>query len=323
MEILETIALSKIYGSGAQSVAALDEVNIEVEEGTFVAIVGTSGSGKSTLHQERELFPPFEDSLLSKLQEQVLKLSRMIQRRQERYKAESEEVKSLISDIAHQLKTPLANLNMYVRLLSNHGLPEDTRREIHAALASQSEKLTWMLDSLIRMSRLESGIMAIHGIKQSIAATALSAIKGVYSAAEAKGVELVFRGGSEIVISQDTKWTAEAMVNVLDNAIKYSEAGGQVVLSIMKYELFVRVDIEDEGIGIEEDEQHLIFQRFYRGEAVRETEGVGLGLYLARKIVARHGGYMKVTSEPGKGSRFSIFLPIEPVSIDNVVSGSE
>ncbi|RJX37779.1 ATP-binding protein [Paenibacillus pinisoli] len=105
--------------------------------------------------------------------------------------------------------------------------------------------------------------------------------------------------------------------------MKLRVAGGQVILSMLKYDLFVRIDIEDEGIGIDEDEQHLIFQRFYRGEAVRGAEGRGIGLYLARKIVARQGGYMKVTSARGKGSCFSIFLPIEPASGANFASGAE
>ncbi|RJE90136.1 sensor histidine kinase [Paenibacillus sp. 1011MAR3C5] len=262
-------------------------------------------------HQERGLFPEFEDSLLSKLQDQIIKLSRMIRRREQRCKEESEEVKSLISDIAHQLKTPLANLNMYVGLLADHGMSDEKRREVNTTLADQTEKLTWLLDSLIRMSRLESGIIAIHGVEHSLAGTALSAIKQVYSAAEVKGIELVYRGGADITFSHDPKWTAEAIVNVLDNAIKYSEPGGQVSLSMVKYELFVRMDIEDEGIGIAEEEHNRIFQRFYRGREVKQTEGVGLGLYLARNIITKQGGYMRVESEPGKGSRFSIFLPVE------------
>ena len=104
------------------------------------------------------------------------------------------------------------------------------------------------------------------------------------------------------------KWTLEALGNLVDNALKYTETG-TVRVSVMEYQLFVRIDVEDTGIGIREEDMAGIFARFYRGEAVRESEGVGLGLYLARQIVTQEGGYLKAEAVPGGGSRFSMFLP--------------
>ena len=106
----------------------------------------------------------------------------------------------------------------------------------------------------------------------------------------------------------DGKWTAEALGNLLDNAIKYTREGG-ITVKTTPYELFLRLDITDTGMGIPEEEQAKIFTRFYRSEAVKEQEGVGIGLYLTREIVSRQGGYLKVSSETGKGSTFSVFLP--------------
>lgn len=260
--------------------------------------------------RDRELFSIAEDTILSKLQEQVMKLSGIVRMQKQRYKEESEEVKSLISDIAHQLKTPLANLNMYNGLLLDEGLSEDKRKEFTRILVNQTEKLTWLMDSLIKMSRLESGIIKIHAEKQMISNTILAAIKQVYPLAESKGVEIRFEGGQGIELLHDVKWTGEALVNVLDNAVKYTDRNGVISISINKFELFARIDIEDNGIGIPDYELSDIFKRFYRGADTKNIHGVGIGLYLARKIIMEQGGYMKVSSERGEGSIFSIFIPV-------------
>ena len=106
----------------------------------------------------------------------------------------------------------------------------------------------------------------------------------------------------------DFKWTAEALANIVDNAIKYTERG-TIRISAVSYEMFARIDISDTGSGIPETKQAKIFARFYRSKSVREQEGVGIGLYLSRQIISGEGGYIKVASVPGKGSAFSIFLP--------------
>ncbi|QNK56511.1 sensor histidine kinase KdpD [Paenibacillus sp. PAMC21692] len=260
--------------------------------------------------QDSELFPVSEDNLLSKLQEQVLKLSGILRMQKQRYKEESEEVKSLISDIAHQLKTPLANLTIYNGLLMDSGLTADKRQEFTRILLSQTEKLTWLMDNLIKMSRLESGIIKIQTEKHDIGQTVFAAIKQMYPHAEKKNVEIQFSGEQSIELQHDVKWTGEALVNVLDNAVKYTDEAGVIKVSIHKYEMFARIDIEDNGKGIPEHEVSQIFKRFYRGADAVDTHGVGIGLYLARKIITEQGGYIKVSSEWGKGSMFSIFIPV-------------
>ena len=106
----------------------------------------------------------------------------------------------------------------------------------------------------------------------------------------------------------DEKWTHEALANIVDNAIKYTEKGS-IKISVIPYEMFVRVDISDTGIGISEEEHAKIFKRFYRGSDVKQKEGVGIGLHLAREIISGEGGYIKLSSTPGEGSTFSVFLP--------------
>ena len=107
----------------------------------------------------------------------------------------------------------------------------------------------------------------------------------------------------------DRKWTQEALANIVDNAIKYTAKGGKVSITSKEYELFARIDVSDTGIGIAEVEQAQIFGRFYRSQDAADEKGAGIGLYLAREILTKEGGYIKVSSRPGEGSCFSIFLP--------------
>ena len=111
-----------------------------------------------------------------------------------------------------------------------------------------------------------------------------------------------------VVACFDMKWTTEAVCNLVDNAIKYTKQGS-VSISATAYEMFARIDICDTGIGIAEEEQPKIFSRFYRSENALDSEGVGIGLYLAREIVTSEGGYIKVSPWKEKGTTFSIFLP--------------
>ncbi|WP_418485389.1 sensor histidine kinase [Dysosmobacter sp.] len=109
--------------------------------------------------------------------------------------------------------------------------------------------------------------------------------------------------------SFDPRWTSEALGNVVNNAVKYTPAGGRVTVSAQMLETFCRVDVTDTGPGIPEEEQGGIFNRFYRGTLTHSAEGLGLGLYLAREILSLQGGYIKVSSKPGNGSTFSLYLP--------------
>ena len=219
---------------------------------------------------------------------------------------EKEKIKGLIADISHQTKTPISNLLLYSELLQEEELSESARKsadEIH----NQSEKLRFLIDSLVKLSRLENGIISLFPRKQPIQPILESIVTQFTPLAQKKGLFLKLEK-TDISASFDGKWTAEALGNIVDNAVKYTDHGG-VTISAVGYELFVRIDISDSGIGIPEEEQAKIFTRFYRLEKVSEQPGVGIGLYLSRKIISQEGGYIKVTSRPGKGSVFSVFLP--------------
>ena len=259
----------------------------------------------------KNTFSELDDTMLSKLQSQVIKLSDILKSHTLRHKKEKENLTELISDISHQLKTPIANLNMYNFLLLDNNIANDKRIEFTQNMQSQLDKLNWLMESLIKMSRLETGIINLIKDNNSIMQTALKAISMASLKAEQKNINITFDGDENIIINHDIKWTQEAIFNIIDNAIKYSPENSVIDVSLTKYELFCRIDIRDNGIGITESDINKIFTRFYRGENGKNIDGVGIGLFLSRKIISEQGGYIKVKSSIGKGSVFSVFLPLQ------------
>lgn len=259
--------------------------------------------------KEEEVFSETEDNLLSKLQTQVIKLSGILKSHNRTIEKEKNEIQTLISDISHQLKTPLASMKMFGELLAEPDLTEGERKEYCDILNQSLDKLTFLTESMIRISRLESGIIQLKPLKTDLNELLLEAIKQIYFKAVYKKVSIIFDPQEEVWINLDVNWTREAIINILDNGIKYSRPDGTLTIKVTEYDIYTRIDITDNGLGIEEKEQSKIFQRFYRGRGSEDKEGVGIGLYLARKVITQQNGYIKVSSDGRTGSTFSLFLP--------------
>ncbi|MDY3618748.1 sensor histidine kinase [Agathobaculum sp.] len=249
----------------------------------------------------------FDESRLSALESKLAHWLNAQVNAAGRMREEKTRMQALIADISHQTKTPVAGILLYAGLLSEQELPADCRAYVEA-LTGQAEKLRFLIDALIKAGRLETGVIAVNPELSPVQPLLRDAADGARGKAEEKGVALTL-APCEASACFDPKWTREALSNLVDNAVKYTPAGGSVTLSAKPYELFCRIDVSDTGIGVPEHEQARIFERFARGAAVSQDEGVGLGLYLAREIAAAEGGYIKVASTPGTGSTFSLFLP--------------
>ena len=258
--------------------------------------------------QERQIFSEAEDTLTARLQHQLLKLRNILTAQNQMLAQEKEQIKTLISDISHQIKTPIAAANTFAELLSDGELSAEERTEYITTLQMSLGKLTFLTNSLIKMSRLESDIISLKPEKNSLNEIVLQAVKTVYAKAKEKGILITFECDQTFEAVLDFNWTAEAISNVTDNAVKYTPQGGFVRLQITEYPSFLRLDISDSGVGIPEEEQAKIFGRFYRGKQSVGTDGVGIGLYLTREIINKQNGYMKVSSDEN-GSTFSMFLP--------------
>ena len=235
--------------------------------------------------QERQIFSEAEDTLTARLQHQLLKLRNILTAQNQMLAQEKEQIKTLISDISHQIKTPIAAANTFAELLSDGELSAEERTEYITTLQMSLGKLTFLTNSLIKMSRLESDIISLKPEKNSLNEIVLQAVKTVYAKAKEKGILITFECDQTFEAVLDFNWTAEAISNVIDNAVKYTPQGGFVRLQITEYPSFLRLDISDSGVGIPEEEQAKIFGRFYRGKQSVGTDGVGIGLYLTREII--------------------------------------
>ena len=218
--------------------------------------------------------------------------------------AEKDKLKALIGDISHQTKTPIANILLYTQLLSEQ--PENPA--CLEALEGQTKKLQSLIDALVKTSRLEAGVIALHPVPGKLLPVLESAVSQLAPHAEAKAISITL-APTEADAVFDPKWTEEAVYNLLDNAVKYTSAGGEVHITATRYQLFSAIHVSDTGPGIAEEEQPKVFQRFCRGETHAQEEGVGIGLYLVRQIAEGQGGYVKVRSQIGEGSTFSLYLP--------------
>lgn len=249
-----------------------------------------------------------KDTRLSKISHQVKKVKDMIEIEVEQSKLEKEAIKSLISNMSHQLKTPLSNITIYCELLENMNISTSQKKEFLQKMKNETFKIDWLLQSLFKMTKLEDGVINFEVDELLIKDTILQSISTVFNKAEAKNIRINLEPFSDVKLVHNKKWTIEAIVNVLENAIKYSPSNSAITVSIIKMELYTKIIIKDEGIGIDSKELNDIFKRFYRSKNVENQNGTGIGLYLARLILEKENGNIIVESKLGNGSCFSIFL---------------
>ena len=262
-----------------------------------------SGNEEPMLLEEQE-------TQFARISHRLSRLYQIMQENRRRVDEERRELQTLVSDISHQVKTPVSNLKMATDTLLEKPMAEAERTDFIRGIRSQTDKLDFLFQALVKTSRLETGVIQLDKETGRLFDTVAQAMSGIVYAAEKKEIAVSVDCPEDLTVSHDSKWTSEALFNLLDNAVKYTPAGGKIAVSVVLWEMYVEIKVTDTGKGISESNQAAIFQRFYREEEVHEQQGVGIGLYLAREIVTRQGGYIKVVSEPGKGSEFSIMLPL-------------
>lgn len=246
-----------------------------------------------------------------KLWETVRELGVYFDSLKERLRDEEESTKALITDISHQLKTPLASLRMSYELVIGDNVTEEERKEFQEKEAGEIEKLEMLLAELVNVSRLEKRVIQIRPMPASLKSTVTEAVSRIYMKARNKKIEIQVEMNRDFEVCHDEKWTAEAFVNILDNAVKYSDEDSTITVRVQPLVKNVLIEVGDEGMGIRQEELVKIYQRFYRGiEArARVREGAGVGLYLARMILERQGGTITARRRPERGTVFRITLP--------------
>lgn len=251
----------------------------------------------------------YDEGELSKLESKWMRYLTSAKMSADKVEEERAKLKELVTDISHQTRMPLANILLYGELLGEKELDGECRDMVEQ-IRSHAQKLQFLIQSLVKISRLESGTFCLAPTDCSLSGLAKTVLHAGRERAARRRIRIVLQDeGEGAVVLCDRKWTIEAVENILDNALKYSPEGSTVTLRVFAYEMFACIEVVDKGIGISEEEIPRIFARFYRGMNVRDDEGVGVGLFLARQIVEAQGGYIRVVSSVGHGSRFQVFLP--------------
>lgn len=262
----------------------------------------------SVLSREMIVCSDVEEGEYSALISKIKQIQEVLGNHAANAEKEKEQVKSLVSDLSHQLKTPLANLSLYAEILGNGEITPERKTEFADKQQRQVEKLDWIVASLSKMVKLEQNIDGFTVKGTSIRQTILDAVDTVYEKLDRKEIHLEMAPFEDRMLYHNRKWTAEVFVNLLENAIKYTDKGGSISISVRPYELYTEIQVSDNGRGIRQEELTDIFKRFYRSPEVENLEGSGIGLYLSNLILEKEKGYITAVSEYGRGSCFSVFL---------------
>ncbi len=242
---------------------------------------------------------------LSILKNEIYKVTLILSKQADQLQAEKEQLANAISDISHQLKTPLTSMTVLADVLSSEGLEPEKRREFTKTLDTQLERMEWLLTSLLKLSKIDAGTIQFR--KEQVAAADLidKAMKPLLIPMELKDQKLVVEDEGMVTFFGDCNWSAEALINIMKNCIEHTPEGGTIMIQTEDNPIYTGIIITDNGRGIAKEDLPYIFKRFYKGNNASE-ESVGIGLAMAKSIIENQNGDITVTSQISKGTRFVI-----------------
>lgn len=255
-----------------------------------------------------EVFPAAEDTILSRLQSQLMRLYDIMHSYEEREQQMRSQLDANIGDLVHQLNTPVTNIGMYTEFLGRNDLTAKERERFLSCLKEQAQKLSWLGESFSKISRLETGLIRLKPERQKLHPVILCAVGQIMEKAQLRDMEISLKGNVQEEVLVDAKWTAEALFNVLDNAVKYGDEGSTIEIEVMRLTNYTGIAVRNRGMEINREEYHNLFKRFYRGKGTGETEGSGLGLYIARKILEDEKGYATAGKTNDGRTEFVLYL---------------
>ena len=215
-----------------------------------------------------------KETIFARIHHRLVRLYNILQERNRKVEAERQELQSLVSDISHQVRTPVSNMKMIVDTLLTKPLEEQERNEFLKSVRGQINKLDFLIQALVKTSRLETGVIQLEKEEHFLYDTLAQAMSGILYSAEQKKIHVSVECPEDLCVSHDSKWTEEAIFNLLDNAVKYTSTGGHVNVSVAQWEMYVEIKVSDTGKGISESNQASIFKRFYREEEIHNQPGV-------------------------------------------------
>lgn len=234
----------------------------------------------------------------------INELASILSAQAEHEKQTREFLQGMISDVSHQLKTPLAALKMYDEIMVQEGTDRETIQEFTQKSLREIRRVEDVVYTLLKIARLDAGTVRMEKAEENMEMLLKDVTERFETFATQDAKEIVLSGNSDVSLYCDALWMSEALGNVVKNALEHTKRGGKVVISWERTPLLTNIVVEDNGTGIHQEDIHNIFKRFYRSRFSQDTHGIGLGLPLAKSIVEAHQGTISVTSRVGKGSRF-------------------
>ena len=245
----------------------------------------------------------FDEKELSKIKSKLIKFLYANQVKEKKINTEKNKTKDLIADISHQTKTPITNLSLYISLLE-----DDSKDEYIEIIKYELNKLNFLIQNLVKSSRLESDIIGLQKNQANLKDLVKDVLKEFKVTLDEKDIRINLKD-QDLIFNLDERWLKEAIHNLVDNAIKYSPNGSTINISIYKSYLNYNLDIENECKDLSEETLPKIFERFYRGKNSVSKDGLGLGLYIAREIIEKHGGNIKASLKENR-IKFSVDFPL-------------
>ncbi|WP_442604188.1 HAMP domain-containing sensor histidine kinase [Paenibacillus sp. KN14-4R] len=263
-------------------------------------------------HYELKL-PETSEGDFSKLTHSFNRMRLAIQRNIEDLVTEKKFLVNLMSDISHQLKTPLASLVMNHDILEERELSKAQQTMFLQKNRQQLERMNWLIQSLLKLAKLDVGAIVFQKKRSSLNQTVYESIDMLKGIAKQKNVRIVIDAEQEIFMEHDKEWMMEALLNMIKNGIEHTANDGHVYVQLEEGKSVCKIHIRDEGEGISREDLPHIFKRFYKGKKNKKSGSVGIGLSLSQSIVEGHQGYINVKSEVGKGTTFTfIFAKMSP-----------
>ena len=257
--------------------------------------------GNYTVH-----LPQSNEGNIYQLLSSVDQLAAMLQAKNDTEQKTKEFLKNTISDISHQLKTPLSALMMYQEIIENEPDNPETVKEFSFKIGTALKRIEQLIQSMLKITRIDAGSIYFEKSNYSIPNILNRAISELTTRANHEKKEIVIDGDLEQMLYCDIEWTGEAVGNIVKNALDHTDAGGKITISWERTPAMIRIFITDNGHGIAGEDIHHIFKRFYRSKNTSDSQGIGLGLPLAKAIVEGQGGILTVQSEPLQGTTFTL-----------------
>lgn len=255
------------------------------------------------------LLPQQDNGTVYQLFARINAMATALKAKQETETEAREFLKGTVSDISHQLKTPLAALSMYQEIIQNEPGNTETVKTFSQKSTAALGRIEHLIKTLLKLTRLDAGGIEFHKSEYMIGEVVSQSVEELSDRAKNENKELQISGNQKDIIRCDMEWTREAVGNIVKNALDHTKAGGMIQISWDETPLMFRISVSDNGDGIDEEDIHHIFKRFYRSKKSLDTQGIGLGLPLAKSIVEGQGGTISVQSKSRAGTTFVLSFP--------------